>query len=230
MQLTINGQPHTFIPLPAFRQQRGLPEAFSLAYFEPKDWQGLGSLDGSGKALALLRQHLLEAIPTTVSLAELIFQVQALTDYFYRELVAINPQIGLREVEVEFAVAGLADVLQSVAYHLIQLNHAYHHDLEQMQQHFDFSSVYQNWLDASVRVSATTQTYTYEDVEYQVQVIYNPYGRVGLKVEVAGEVYYVADLALACPALHFMQDLCDAMAQALCAALVASASNIQRSL
>jgi hypothetical protein len=75
-------------------------------------------------------------------------------------------------------------------------------------------------LDASVRVSTTYQIYTYQNIKYQVQVIYNPYGRVGLKVEVAGEVYYVADLALACPALHYMRDLCGAVAQELCAALI----------
>ncbi|GIK41689.1 MAG: hypothetical protein BroJett011_55220 [Chloroflexota bacterium] len=226
MQLTIDGQPHTFIPLPAFRQQWGLPEEFSLAYFEPKDWQGLGTLDGSGKALAALRQRMLEAVPVTITLAELIFQAQTLADRFHTELTAINPQIGLREVEVEFAVAGLADVLQSVAYQLVQLSHTYRHDPSQVQTHFDFSGLYQNWLDASVRVSATTQIYAQQNATYQVRVIYNPYGRVGLKVEVAGEVYYVTDLALACPALHYMQDLCGAMAQALCTALTRSMLNV----
>lgn len=226
MQLTIDGQPRTFIPLAAFRQQRRLPEEFSLAYFEPKDWQGLGTLDGSGKALAALRQRMLEAVPVTITLAELIFQAQTLADRFHSELTAINPQIGLREVEVEFAVAGLADVLQSVAYQLVQLSHTYRHDPSQVQTHFDFSGLYQNWLDASVRVSATTQIYAQQNATYQVRVIYNPYGRVGLKVEVAGEVYYVTDLALACPALHYMQDLCGAMAQALCTALTRSMLNV----
>ncbi|MCL4301880.1 MAG: hypothetical protein KJ077_39660 [Anaerolineae bacterium] len=228
MQLTIDGQPHTFIPLAAFRREEGLPEEFTLAYFEPKDWQGLGTLDGSGKALAALRQRMLEAVPAAVTLAELIPQIQALADHFHAELTAINQQIGLREVEVEFAVAGLADVLQSVAYQLVQLSHTYRHDPSQVQAHFDFSGLYQNWLDASVRVSATTQIYTHQNVMYQVRVIYNPYGRVGLKVEVAGEVYYVTDLALACPALHYMQDLCSAMAQALCTALTHSTLNIER--
>jgi hypothetical protein len=227
MQLTIDGQRHIFIPLPAFRQQWGLPEEFTLAYFQPKDWQGLGTLDGSGKALAALRQRMLEAVPAAVTLAELTFQVQALTDRFHTELTAINPQIGLCEVEVEFAVAGLADVLQSVGYQLMHLSHAYRHDPGQIQTHFDFSGLYQNWLDASVRVSATTQIYAHQDIKYPVQVIYNPYGRIGLKVVVAGEVYYVADLALACPALHYMGDLCGAVAQVLCAALTRSTFNVQ---
>lgn len=223
-QLTVGGHTHIFVPLSAFRSQRGLPDEFSLAYFEPKDWQGLGSLDGSGKALATVRQRMLEAVPLTLILAELIPQVQALTDLFRVELTAINREIGLREVEVEFAVAGFADVTQNVAYQLIQLSHTYRHDPRQIQLHFDFAAVYQNWLDASARVSAATHIYTQHDVQYEVQVVYNVYGRAGLQVQVANEVYYVADMALACPASNYMLDLCSAVAQALCRAL-----NVERS-
>lgn len=219
MQLTLDGQPHKFIPLATFRSQRGLPPEFALAYFEPKEWQGLGSLDGSGEVLPFVRQRVLAAVPPTVPLTELIPQVQTLTDCFHRELVAINPQIGLREVEVEFAVAGFADVMQSVAYNLIQLSHTYRHDPAQIKNHFDFSALYQNWLDASARVSATVHTYLHQDVAYQIQIVYNAYGRVGLKVTRADEVYYVFDPALACPAANYMLDLCDAAAQSLCAAL-----------
>ncbi|GAB4413754.1 MAG: hypothetical protein Fur0044_08210 [Anaerolineae bacterium] len=219
MQLTIDGQRQNFISLPTFRSQWGLPPEFALAHFEPKEWQGLGSLDGSREALPIVRQRVLAAIPQAVHLTELIPQVQALTDCFHRELAAINPQIGLREVEVEFAVAGFADVMQSVAYNLIQLSHTYRHDPAQIKNHFDFSALYQNWLDASVRVSATIHTYLHQDVAYQIQIIYNAYGRVGLKVAAAGEVYYVFDPALACPAANYMLDLCGAVAQALCAAL-----------
>lgn len=219
MQLAIDGQRQTFIPLAAFRNQRGLPPEFAVAYFEPKEWQGLGSLDGSGPALPLVRQRVLAAIPPTVLLTELIFQAQALTDCFQRELTAINFQIGLREVEVEFAVAGFADVMQSVAYTLIQLSHTHQHNPAQIKEQFDFSSLYQNWLDASARVSALPRPYLHEGVSCQVQIVYNAYGRIGLKVTIADEVYYVFDPALACPAANYMFDLCSAAAQALCDAL-----------
>ncbi len=225
MQLTIDGQRQTFIPLATFRSQWDLPSEFALAHFEPKEWQGLGSLDGSGQALPELRQRLLEAVPQTVPLTELIPQAQAITDCFQRELTAINPQIGLREVEVEFAVAGFADVMQSVAYTLIQLSHTHQHNLAEIKKRFDFPSLYQNWLDASARVSATSHPYLNREVLCQIQTVYNAYGRVGLKVTVADEVYYVLDPALACPAANYMFDLCDAVAQALCAALTL---NIQR--
>lgn len=219
MQLAIDGQRQTFIPLATFRSQQGLPTDFAVAYFEPKEWQGLGSLDGSGSALPLVRQRVLAAIPPSVLLTELIFQAQALTACFQRELTAINRQIGLREVEVEFAVAGFADVMQSVAYTLIQLSHTHQHNLAQIKEQFDFSSLYQNWLDASARVSTPPRIYLHEGVSCQVQIIYNAYGRVGLKVTTADEVYYVSDPALACPAATYMFDLCSAAAQSLCDAL-----------
>lgn len=219
MQLAIDGQRQTFIPLLTFRSQHRLPPEFAVAYFEPKEWQGLGSMEGSGQALLQMRQRLLEAIPPSVSLTALISQAQALTDCFQRELNAINSQIGLREVEVEFAVAGFADVMQSVAYNLIQLSHTHQHNLAQIKNQFDFSSLYQNWLDASARVSVPPRSYLHEGVSYQVQIIYNAYGRVGLKVNTADEVYYVSDPALACPAANYMLDLCSAAAQVLCNAL-----------
>jgi hypothetical protein len=226
MQLTIAGQIHTFIPLHLFRSQRELPDDFNLARFEPKDWQGLGRLDGSGKALAIVRQRVLEAVPQTIILTDLISQVEALTNLFQRELAAINPQIGLREVEVDFAVAGFADVTQAVAYQLLRLSHAYYHDPTQIEPAFDFLAIYQSWLDASARLSSTVHPYTYKNTQYQVQVVYNAYGRVGLRVQVVGEVYYVADMSLACPASNYMLDLCREVAQALCRALLRSTFNV----
>ncbi|NJN95965.1 MAG: hypothetical protein HC875_18580 [Anaerolineales bacterium] len=225
MQLAIDGQCQTFIPLATFRSQRGLPPEFAVAYFEPKEWQGLGSMEGSSQALLQMRQRLLDAVPQTVPLTELIPQAQAITDCFHHELAAINSQIGLREVEVEFAVAGFADVMQSVAYNLIQLSHTHQHNLAQVKNQFDFSSLYQNWLDASARVSAPPRSYLHEGISYRIQIVYNAYGRVGLKVSAADEVYYVLDPTLGCPAANYMFDLCDAVAQALFAALTL---NVQR--
>jgi hypothetical protein len=226
MQLTIAESTHTFIPLQAFRSQWGLPDNFNLAHFEPKEWQGLGSLDGSGKALATVRQRVIEAVPPTVTLAGLISQVEGLINLFQRELAVINSQIGLRDVEVDFAVAGFADVTQAVGYHLMQLGHIHRHDPSQISSNFDFSAIYQSWLDTSVRISTTTHLYAHENVQYEVQIVYNAYGRVGLKVLVADEVYYVADMALACPASAYMMDLCEEVAQALCLALTRSISNV----
>ncbi len=226
LQLTIDGHRQTFIPLQTFCAQQGLPEEFEVAFFEPKDWAGLGNADGSGKMLAEVRRRVVETVPQAVILTDLVIQAQALTELFHQELTAINVHIGLREVEVEFAVAGFADVLHSVAYQLIQLSHTYCNDPAQIQSKFDFSAIYQTWLDDSTRLSAVTHGYPRQDTEYHVQVIYNAYGRVGLKVHVAEEIYYVADMNLACPAASFMRGLCQEVAQALCLALMRSRFNL----
>jgi len=216
MRLMINGRPHDFIPIQIFRARWNLPDDFGVAHFEPKDWQGLGALTGSGEALARMRQGVIEAVPPVIRLFELLAQVEASAQLFRRELEAANVQIGLRQVEVDFAAAGFQDVMQSIAYHLIQLAQTYRADLAQLHNRFDFAAIYQAWLEASTRISATTHRYPPEDNgrQFEVRLVYNAYGRIGLAVGVANEAYYVADTSLACPAANYMADLCQAVALA----------------
>ncbi len=220
MQFMLQGQPYAAVPLQTFRGQHGLPDDFGAAYFEPKDWAGLGSISGSGQLLAGLRQRLLQAVPPAMKLAELFPVVEAMTGLFHQELTAINPRIGLQEVEVEFAVAGLADILRGVVFKLIQLSQTYRADLAEVQRRFEFEAVYQGWLDDSTRLSSRVHAYAHGDTSYQVQLIYNPYGRVGLKLQAQGQVYYVADLGLACPAASFMHELCSQIVAKMCEALI----------
>ncbi|MFN8453615.1 MAG: hypothetical protein U0401_02910 [Anaerolineae bacterium] len=219
MQFMLHGQRYRPIPLQTFRLQQNLPDDFSVAYFEPKDWTGLGSINGCGQLLAGMRQNVLKAMPPTTKLPELFPLVEALTDLFHQELVTINPHIGLKEVEIEFAVAGLADILRGVAFKLIQLCQTYRSDLSQVQRNFDFEAVYQGWLDDSTRLSSVTHPYHHDDATYQVQIVYNPYGRVGLKAQINGEIYYVGDMSLACPAASYMHELCGEIAAKMCEAL-----------
>jgi hypothetical protein len=215
MQLIIEGRLETFIPLQTFRSQHGLPEEFTLAYFEPKDWTGLGSIEQAGKALLEVKRRLVLATPGQLRPSDLGPAVDRLADQFQQELLAINSVVGLRQVEIEFAVAGFADVLQRVAFKLIQLGQIYCHVPEQMRREFDFLAVYQAWLDGSTRIATTTRSYTWGEHEYRVQVIYNAYGRVGLKVQVGQTTTYVADMGLACPAASYMLGLCGEVAQAM---------------
>ncbi len=221
MQLTLDGITPTFISLADFRVQWGLPDEFALVLFEPKDWD-VGSMDGSGRAMTALRQHVIAGVPAQVSLTELLPRVEALVNLFEREMLAINTQIGLREVEVDFAVAGFADVMRGAAYQLIQLGQECRGNLAEVRRRFDFGVVYQGWLDASARLAGKTYAYTSQNRHFEIQTIYNPYGRVGLKIRVENEDYYVTDLTLACPAASFMQGLCYGVAQGLAEALVLS--------
>lgn len=219
MQLTLNGALCNFIPLPAFRAQWHLPDDFNLARFSPKDWTGLGSLERGGPALAHMKQVIVGAVPALIPLHRLRDQALALSGLFFGQLQLANADIGLRDVEVDFAAAGFQDVVDAVAMHLIQLSHTHQRDLAQIQSHFDFEVVYQNWLEASARVFEQEHHYSQTGVDFTVRVVHNPYGRVGLEVGVKDETVYVADPALACPAAGYMHDLEAELAAAMCAAL-----------
>jgi hypothetical protein len=144
-----------------------------------------------------------------------------LAELFRQQLEAINPQIGLRPAEIDFAVAGFQDVLQAAGYHLLQLAHTHRHNPALIGQHLDFAGIHQTWLDESVRVSATVHSYQNEVNQFQVRVIYYAYGRVGLEVTVsAGDCFYVTDSSLACPASGFMESLEEQVAQVLVQAFV----------
>ena len=218
MQLLINHQLQSFIPLQKFRDLWNLPDTFQMAAFEAKEWHGLGSVEGAGQALAVVRQRVVQAVPPELTIPNLMPVLSQLTSVFRNELEVANQQVGLRPVEIDFAVSGFYDVLDAVVYHLFDLNHRYR-DPQKICEFFDFDGVYQVWLDGSVRVSSTKHTYRHGDIEFQVGVVYNIYGHVGLEVEVANEHYYVMDMSLACPASNYMRDLCKAVAQALCRTL-----------
>lgn len=213
MQLLVDGQRQRFIPLQIFQAEWNLPETFNVAYFEPKDWSGLGSLKGGQTVLNQIRAGVLAAIPDEIpSNPALLNHIQQLIAAFERELTAANTQIGLRQVEIDFAVAGFADVLQAAGYHLFRLRQ---NNPARIADDFDFAEVYQSWLDNSARVASEIKIY--QD-RFRVQVIYNVYGRAGLRVQTDGTLYYVADSRLACPAWSYMDRLCAETAQALCVA------------
>jgi hypothetical protein len=220
MELRIGRQRQSFIPLQTFRAQWGLPDCFNVAYFEPKDWE-VGSIEGSRAALASVKQRVLQTVPDRLPLADLLISVEQLAAVFERELEMANTQIRLRPVELEFAVSGFRDILQTAAYRLIQLFYAHRDSTTPAAVEFDFLAVYHDWLDDTVRISAVSYRFEQAQLQLEVRLVYNAYGRVGLEVEMAGQKHYVLDMALACPAASFMRDLCEGTTQALCRALLA---------
>jgi hypothetical protein len=145
--------------------------------------------------------------------------VEGLTSTFQMELEEANMQIGLRPVEVDFAVSGFRDILQAAVYRLIQLFYTRRDKAAGICEEFDFGAIYQDWLNGSVRVSAATHPYQHNNLQLEVRLVYNAYGRVGLEVSTGQETYYVLDMSLACPAAGFMRDVCGEVMQALCRAL-----------
>lgn len=219
--LMVDGAKQNFIPLTQFRQAENLPPEFGVSLFEPKDTTGLGSIDGATEALIKIKDNLLAVVPSSVSMLNLLDEVEAITTAFRTELVAANVQIGLRPFEIDFAVSGFGDVLRSVAYKLIQLVHTHPEARQTLPETFDIETVYQAWLDDSARVSGTEHRYQVGDEEWFVRVVYNAYGRFGLRIEAPQATHYVYDAALACPASSYMFGLDQAVTRRLTEAFVA---------
>jgi len=215
MQLLINGKQQTFIPMQTFRKQWNLPQTFAVDFFEPKNWEGLGSMKGADTALTTMKQAILADIPETITPLNLLSVVDLLAKTFQHQLEIANKAIGLRYHDIGFAAAGFEDVLRNTAYYLLRLNHTYQGDLEQLRQNFDFRSIYKPWLDASARLSTTVHSYQHGDNQFQIRVVNHIYGRVGLEVQIDTTCYYVVDKTLACPGEGYMGELLRDIAQIL---------------
>jgi hypothetical protein len=213
MILTIDGLPRRFTPIKAFREAQHLPPEFGVALFEPKDYTGLGRIDGAGAELNIVRAAVLDAIPARLVLPNALAFVADLTRLFTDQLYAINPKVRLHDVEIEFAAAGFANVLQGLIYALVRQRSLLAHAQDSAPPSFE--AVYGEWLDASARVSATI--YPYQG--WQVQIVTHAYGRAGLIVRMEAETHYLADSAIGCPAEGFMAALLAEAAAQLTAAL-----------
>jgi hypothetical protein len=212
MQLSINGQLQTFIDIKDFRAQFDLPPHFGVAYFEPKNYTGLGSIERAGSALNAVRSQMLEAIPQQLSPIQLLPLVDSLSVLFRETLYGINGTVGLREDEVEFAVAGFEDVMQALVYALVGARTS-------DGRLVDFNAIYFGWFGDSTRVSGRVHIFEHAMKPLHVQVINTAYGRAGLIVDTGDARHYVRDGALACPAEGFMVHLLRDVAARMMAAV-----------
>ncbi|MDX2162363.1 MAG: hypothetical protein SF162_13635 [bacterium] len=210
MILHIDGQRRAFTSLRDFRARHQLPETFSTAYFQPKTLEGLGSIEGAGAALRSVREAVIAAVPSSIPASHLLTAVDAVCAHFRDHLTAANDRIGLKPAEIEYAAAGMNAVCQAYGYALLRA----HLGGDPTPA---FESVYQTWLDESVRIASPVYPYPVGEAcesVWGVQVVANAYGRVGLIVAMETETAYVYDPALACPAEGFMvgllRDVCAA--------------------
>jgi hypothetical protein len=198
MELVINLQ--SFMPIKTFRAQHGLPASFGVGMFEPKDYTGLGRIDRAGAELNLVRQAVLDALPAQMPLAGWLDFLPALADLLEKELNKINPQVGLKQVEIDYAVAGFRDMCQLLLYGMIRAQSA-------GEAPPDFRRVYYDWLSSTIRISSAVHHYIHQGAIWAVQIIHHAYGRTGLVIWTDDETYYVQDNALGCPAEGFMAAL-----------------------
>jgi hypothetical protein len=211
MQLQIDQDTHTFVPIKDFRQQRSLSYEFGVSLFEPKDYAGLGRIDGAGMELNDLRQVIIDSIPTGMTLQAWLDFLPHLSQLFQNMLVQINTDIGLRAPEVDHAVAGFTDVCHALVYAMIRARKA-------NQPLPTFQDVYDHWLNNSVRVSNTVHSYIHNGEVWAVQVVNHAYGRAGLVVWTESDTHYVYDNILGCPVEGFMAALLKEVATHILAA------------
>jgi hypothetical protein len=200
VELIIEGTPRPFTDIKAFRAHHQLPDTFGVVLFEPKDYSGLARIDRAGVELNRVRDALLDAIPKHLSLAEFWEKSHLLSRIFHTQLKAINEQVGLRDVEIEYAVSGFDDMCQTLLYALLQAKAT-------RTEPPSFATIYGGWLNNSVRVSTTVHPYTHHGTNWQVHIVNHAYGRIGLIIDTDTQTYYVRDVRLACPAEGFMYTL-----------------------
>lgn len=197
MQLLIDNEVRTFIPIKDFRKQYKVSYEFGVALFEPKDYSGLGRVDHAGAELNELRQVILESIPTSMTLQGWLDFLPHLTQLFQNKLNQINPDVGLKDVEIDHAVAGFTDVCHALVYAMIRARST-GSPLPTFQQ------VYAQWLNNSVKVSGAVHSYINNGEVWAVQVVNHAYGRAGLIVWTENATHYVYDNVLSCPVEGFM--------------------------
>jgi hypothetical protein len=213
MQLRIDQEIQKFVPIKDFRQEHQVSYEFGIAMFEPKDYAGLGRVDNAvaGAELNELRHVILDSIPTQMSLQGWLDFLPHLSQLFQNMLAQINPEIGLRESEIDHAVAGFTDVCHALVYAMIRARSAG----EPMP---NFEDVYANWLNNSVRVSNNVHSYINNGEVWAVQVVNHAYGRAGLVVWTDNTTHYIYDNILGCPVEGYMAALLkDVTAQILAA-------------
>jgi hypothetical protein len=208
MRLHIDNLERDLIPIKDFRQAHALPESFSVALFEPKDFAGLAAIDKAGQEMNSLRQGLLDMLPASLTKMDLLSVSDGQREAFRAGLYSINEKIGLKPEEVEFAVSGFGDVLQNWAYALIRGK-------------AEFKTLYYHWLNESIRVSQNLHEYSHQGQLWRVNILNHAYGRMGLKLQIGEDVYYLADSIYSCPAEGYMLGLLGEICEAIKARLTA---------
>jgi hypothetical protein len=197
------------IDIKTFREAYNLPAAFGVAHFEPKDFTGLAQIDRAGDALQQLRTAVVAAIPAALTVTELPGVFDHLAQVFRQTLKRINPQVNLKQVEIDYAVDGFEAVNGMVMFALIRA-HASSATAP------DFDAIYRQWVTESERISARVHLYD----DWRVQIINDAYGRAGLLVHLDDETTVrVRDATLACPAAGFMYGVMKTVAEYVIIAL-----------
>jgi hypothetical protein len=198
IQLPIDGVLRDFVDVQTYRKLHHLPNSFGVNTFEPKSYDGLGSIAHAGDVLRTMKDHFLSEMPDFASPQKWLLLQDQEQARFRSLLVETNTQVGLREPEIDFAVAGFVNVYSQWVYVLFHAK-ATHTPPK------SFDEIYHAWLHESVRVASQIYHYKHSVDVWQVKIISHVYGRIGLQIQRGDIVEHVYDHNLACPAEHFMR-------------------------
>jgi hypothetical protein len=213
MRLILEGEARAFIPIKTFRADHELPASFGVALFEPKDFTGLGSIDGAGAQLNTVREAVLNALPAQMSASDWLTFLPQLTALFKNELYSVNDAIHLHDVEIDFAAGGFGDVCHAFAYALLRAR-------AESKPPPVFETVYGEWLNSTTRVSQTVYPYTHHEQEWHIHIVTHAYGRAGMIVATPAGTCYVHDATIGCPAEGFMGALLKEVTERIVSATV----------
>jgi hypothetical protein len=201
MLLNIGGKEREFFPIREFRALFGLSPSFGVSLFQTKDYPVTGSIKNAGEELRSLHRALVDAIPDHMPASGWSSLSVTLQILFRNLLDEINPSVGLKRSEMDFAVNGLGQLCHMLMYACVQAR-------MRGERLPSADAVYQRWLNTTVMVLPEVYPYIHQGHSWRIRVVQYAYGRVGLIVVTdAGAVFYVHDNELSCPAEHFMGTL-----------------------
>lgn len=208
MKLMIDERVCDFVSIKDFRAQHHLDANFGVALFEPKDYAGLGRVDAAGVHLNAIRSSIIAALPAEMPLHGWIEFLPRLASLFRNRLHDINAEVGLKDVEIDYAVAGFSDVCNAMVYAVLRGRAA-------GEPAPAFFQVYSDWLNSTVKIASSVHSYIHEEEVWRVQIVNHAYGRVGLVAASSKGTYYVQDGRLSCPAEGFMLTLLSEVAECI---------------
>lgn len=199
MKLEINGELCHLLPIREFRIRNLLSPEFGINAFLPKDYTGLGRIDEAKAELQLVHAAVVAAVPKQLppSWMGLTLELQAV---FQVHLTVYNYRIGLKRSEIEYAVLGFGEVVQSFVMGLIN-GWMYRQPIP------TFEDIYSDWLNRTTQLSQRVFDYPHQGINWEVRLIKHAYGVMGLAVDTGENTFYVHDAERKCPAEGFMFNL-----------------------
>jgi hypothetical protein len=209
-EFIIRGEVRQFIAITEFRENYQLEDNFAVALFQPKDYQGLGSIEGAASDLATFYETMIVAIPNHTPKSGWVAFLMELQILFRHQLYAINGHIGLKASEINYAVLNFGAICQEFVSSLITKR-------IRGEPSACFDEVYETWLNRTIEISHP-YFYLYHDELWYIELVKHAYGRMGLIIKTPTDTHYVYDTSLACPAEKFMERLSRAITEKISAA------------